>query len=66
VEGTVAVQPSTNGRTLNAAEDLVLIERAGDYAMLGGMIDCKNFNLVIQGTFNLSSVILEAQPSGSF
>jgi hypothetical protein len=28
------------------------------------MVDCKNFNLVIEGTFDLSTMIIEATTSG--
>jgi len=62
--GRVYVQPSYNGRDLGAAEQLVDIETSDNYRIVGGLIDCKNFNLVIEGTFNLSTVILEATTSG--
>lgn len=65
-EGSIAIQPSYDGRNLATATDLEIITRTGDYVLAGCMIDCKNFNLVTQGTFNLSTVIIEAQPSGSY
>jgi len=62
--GRVFLQPSYNGRTLEAAIPLTDIEAAPNYRIVGGMIDCKNFNMVIEGTFDLSTMILEATTSG--
>lgn len=62
--GNVYVVPSYDGRTLAAAEALTVITAADDYRDYGGLIDCKNFNLIVSGTFDLSTVILEATPTG--
>jgi hypothetical protein len=62
--GRVFIQPSYNGRTLEAAIALTDIETAPNYRVVGDMIDCKNFNLVVEGTFDLSTMILEATTSG--
>jgi hypothetical protein len=62
--GRIFVQPSYDGRTLVAAQPTVDCGSTGDYALKGCMIDCKNFNIVIEGTFDLSTVILEATTSG--
>jgi hypothetical protein len=62
--GRVYLQPSYNGRTLEAAIQLTDIETAPNYRIVGDMIDCKNFNLVVEGTFDLSTMILEATTSG--
>ena len=62
--GRVFIQPSYNGRTLEAAIPLIDIETAPNYRVVGEMIDCKNFNLVVEGTFDLSTMILEATTSG--
>lgn len=64
--GDVLVQASSNGRTIDTARQLVEIERDGDFAVLGTMIDCKNFNLVVSGGFNLSTIIVEATTTGQF
>jgi hypothetical protein len=64
VAGTIYVQPSYNGRTLEPAIELLEIASVGDYAVKGGMIDCRNFNVVLHGTFSLSTIILEATTSG--
>lgn len=63
-EGNAYVQPSYNGRNLEATVDLIDIERTSNYLCAGGMIDCKNFNLVVEGTFDLSTVIIEGTTSG--
>lgn len=62
--GNVYVVPSYDGRTLAAAEALAVITAVDDYRDYGGLIDCKNFNLIVSGTFDLSTVILEATPTG--
>jgi len=63
--GRIYVQPSYDGKTLEPAEQLTDITVAPNYRVAGGLIDCKNFNLVIEGTFDLSTVILEATTTGS-
>jgi len=62
--GRVFLQPAYNGKVLEAAIPLVDIETAPNYRVVGEMIDCKNFNLVVEGTFDLSTMILEATTSG--
>lgn len=64
--GNISVIPSYDGRSLNAAIPLVEISRVGDYYLGGTMIDCKNFNMAIVGTFDLSTVIVETNTSGQF
>lgn len=64
--GSVYVQPSYDGKTLSTAIQLTPISITQNYQIVGGMIDCTNFNLVIEGTFNLSTSILEATTSGKF
>lgn len=64
--GAIAVMPSYDGRTLAATEVLTHIEQTGDYLLAGGLIDCKNFNLLVEGTFDLSTIVLEGTTSGRF
>jgi hypothetical protein len=64
VSGEVLVQPSYNGYNLAPAIAMVEVARTPDFAIMGCLVDCKNFNLVVQGTFALSTVILEATTSG--
>lgn len=66
VNGKVFIQPSYDGKTLSATEELITISAVGDYLEAGGMYDCKNFNLLMTGTFNLSTIIIEATTSGKF
>lgn len=63
--GDVFVTPSYDGRTLATAEQLGLITSAEDFKEYGSMVNCKNFNLIVQGAFDLSTIILEASPTGS-
>lgn len=62
--GRVFIQPSYNGKTLESAIQLTDIETDVNYRIVGDMIDCKNFNLLVEGTFDLSTMILEATTSG--
>lgn len=64
--GAAAIAPSYDGRTLAATQNLGLIAASSDYKDYGALIDCKNFNLVITGTFDLTTVLLEATPTGAF
>lgn len=63
--GTVSVVPSYDGRNLAAPEQLTTIVSDDDYREFGGLVDCKNFNIIISGAFDLSSVLLEATPTGA-
>jgi len=62
--GDVFVQASGNGRNIDSVVSTVDVDRTSNYLAAGCMVDCKNFNLAIEGTFNLSTVILEAMPTG--
>jgi hypothetical protein len=62
--GDLLVTPSHNGRNLEATRPLIEIERVGDYFLAGDMIDCKNFNLIVEGQFDLTTVIVEGTSSG--
>lgn len=62
--GRTYVQPSYNGATLAPTIPLIDIETAPNYRVVGELIDCKNFNLVVEGTFDLSVILLEATTSG--
>jgi len=64
-DGNVYVVPSYDGRNLAAPSALIPITASGDYRDFGAFVDCKNFNLIVQGTFDLSTIILEAMPTGS-
>lgn len=64
--GAAAIAPSYDGRTLATAQNLGLIASSSDYKDYGALIDCKNFNLIITGTFDLTTVLLEATPTGAF
>lgn len=62
--GKCFLAPSRNGRTLETPVQFVLREQTQDYAEFGELVAAKNFNNIIEGDFNLSSVVYEAQPDG--
>jgi hypothetical protein len=64
--GEVGLMPSYDGRNLAATEVLTTIARQGDYRKAGSLVDCKNFNLVVEGTFDLSTIIIEGTTAGKF
>ena len=63
-EGSAFLVPSLDGRTLGTTVELYLREETDDFKEYGCLEVAKNFNLIIEGEFNLSSVIFEAQPDG--
>lgn len=62
--GQVLVAPSYDGANLATPVELINIQNDRFLRIDGGLLDCKNFNLIIQGTFNLSTVIVEATTTG--
>jgi hypothetical protein len=64
--GNIYVVPSYDGRNLAAAEQLSVITADSSYRDFGAFVDCKNFNIIVEGTFDLSTMILEATPTGAF
>jgi hypothetical protein len=62
--GNIYVHASVNGRNIDRVEDTVIIEQSDGFQLAGCMIDCKNFNVVVEGSFDLSTVILEARTTG--
>jgi len=62
--GNMFIAPSANGRTLTTPIALIDVERVDGYLCQGEMIDCLNFNLMIEGSFNLTTLILEATTTG--
>jgi hypothetical protein len=64
--GSIEVMPSYDGRTFADTRILSTIVSSGDFRRAGGMIDCKNFNIIVEGSFDLSTLILEGTTSGKF
>jgi hypothetical protein len=62
--GGVYVQASSNGRNIDRVDSTYTVEQTSNYLAAGCMIDCKNFNLILEGSFNLSTVVCEAVPTG--
>ncbi len=63
--GSIWMHPSYDGRNTQAPEMLTVVEQVGDYMCAGGLYDCKNFSIAIEGTFNLSTLVLEGTTTGS-
>jgi hypothetical protein len=61
--GAVYVAPSYDGRTLATTQSMITISSVDEFKVLGTLIDAKNFNLIVEGTFDLSTIILEAMPT---
>ena len=61
---TLAVQPSYTG-VLLASTISMTTSSAGGMSYVNCLIDCTNFNLIVSGHFNLTSIQLEATTSGA-
>lgn len=64
--GDCYIQSTTNGRIAAYLWDTTLVERTQDFSLFGTLVDCKNFNIVLEGTFDLSTVICEALQTGDY
>jgi len=62
--GQLLIAPSYDGANLSTPQELITIQSGPLLHVAGGMIDCKNFNLIVQGTFNLSTIIIEGTTTG--
>ena len=62
--GTVWIVPSYDGGTNATAQQLVDVSFGPGVKIFGGLIDCKNFLLIVKGRFDLSTIIIEAIPTG--
>lgn len=60
----VRITPSYDGYTLQAPVPMVPVVTAPGYLIVGTMLDCKNFNIEVTGTFALTTLIFEGLPSG--
>lgn len=65
-DGNIFVQASFNGRSIAGLWTTDVLEEGADYKIVGTLLDCRNFNLVFEGAFDLSTVIVEITPSGEF
>jgi hypothetical protein len=64
VDAEVYIQPSYDGKNLLPAVQMADIGTVGEYGRYGSELDCKNFNIVVHGTFDLSTLIFEGTTSG--
>lgn len=60
----VVIYPSYNGYSLEAPVVPVVVESMPGYLCVGTGVDCKNFNIVVTGTFALTTMIFEAITTG--
>lgn len=63
-EGLVGVCPSYDGGPVSDYVRFVDVVNVPGLLIAGNLVDAKNFNIVVNGRFNLSTIIVEAQPSG--
>lgn len=64
--GNCYIQASTSGRRSDYLWTTTPVEFTDDYALFGTLVDTKNFNVVLEGTFDLSTIICEAQQTGDY
>lgn len=62
--GTLNVLPSYDGATNSAARSYMQVVSTPNLKIFGGDLDCNNFSLVIEGAFDLSTLIIEGAPTG--
>jgi hypothetical protein len=60
----LSIIPSYDGATNEAPIPFVQVSNAPNLTVYGELVDCKNFNILLEGAFNLSTIILEGQPTG--
>lgn len=65
-DGEVFVQVSFGGRRIDGLYPTTVLEEGADYKVVGLMADCRNFNIAIEGAFDLSTIIAEVVPTGDF
>jgi hypothetical protein len=63
--GDMLIQCSSDGFNIDRVVPLIDVIRSPGFLMQGEMIDCKNFNVVIEGTFSLSTLLIEGGATGS-
>lgn len=64
ISGASYIVPSYEGEDLSTPVLLEPITIGAKSATVGGLEDCRNFNLIVEGTFDLSTIIIEATTSG--
>ena len=64
--GRVYVTPSEDGYTLSAPQEFIPVIDTPEFVRVEGLVDCVNFNTTVEGTFNISTLIVEATTAGMF
>lgn len=62
--GSISVVPSYDGRTTSPAIPMVDIVREPGFLSVGELVDAKNFDVLVEGAFDLSALLIEAVPTG--
>lgn len=62
--GTAHISVSTDGGDIQPAVPLIKISQSPETAVFGEMLEGRNITLIVSGTFQLSSMIIEATTAG--
>lgn len=62
--GSAFISVSTDGGDIQPAVPLILISQSPQTAVFGELLDGRNITLIVKGTFQLSTAIIEATTSG--
>lgn len=62
--GKAHISVSTDGGNIQPAVELIPVSQSEQTAIFGEMLDGKNVTLIVSGTFQLSTAIIEATTSG--
>lgn len=62
--GAAYITPSYDGRTLVASIPMTPVISAPTGTVFGTAVACLNCNLIVQGSFDLSTIIVESMPTG--
>jgi hypothetical protein len=63
-QGTAHISVSTDGGDIQPAVPLILVSKSPQTAVFGELLDGKNVTMIVTGTFQLSTAVIEALPSG--
>jgi len=63
-QGAAYVSVSTDGGDIQPAVPLILVSQSQQTAVYGEMLDGRNITLILAGTFQLSTAVIEATTSG--
>ncbi len=61
---SLSVIPSYDGATNAAAIPFITVESTPNLTTYGELVDCKNFCILLEGAYSLTTMIMEGQPTG--